>query len=374
MFRRKSDGLWIAQVSVGSRDQRRYIVRSGRTKAEAVGRLAELRGAVALGITPSRETTGVYLERWVNDVRNIRPTTRSGYRAVVTYHLAPTLGYVPLSELSSIHVERALSALAPTMSPKSLRNVHAVLRRALGQAVRAGLIPRNVASREFVDAPRFELDEPEALSEEHLDAVLRAASVDRLAALFIVAADTGLRQGELLGLAWSDIEDEWIHVRRELVYRDGRYVRDEPKTRSSRRAVPLPPRAVEVLTQHRERVIQEGFVPTSTGPVFVNLSGGPLSGSWVTHHFYAICETAGIDRRPFKILRATYGSRLFAAGVPEPIINRLMGHARAHTFRRHYLTTGADQAIAAVAKLAISHPVVNDDGQDATERAGRAVS
>lgn len=374
VFRRKSDGLWIAQVSSGPRGQRRYIIRSGRTKAAALEALAEVRGALSMGITPSRETTGAYLERWVSDVRDIRPTTRAGYRAVVAYHLQPTVGSIPLSDLSAIHVERMLATLTPTMSRKSLRNVHAVLRRALGMALRAGLVSRNVASREFIDAPKVEMDEPEALTDAQLDAILAASADDRLAALFLAAADTGLRQGELLGLAWEDIDGDWIRVRKELVYRDGRYSREDPKTRLSKRRVPLPPRVVGALAKHRQSVIAEGFVPTATGPVFVNTSGKPLSGSWVTHHFYAICEAAGIDRRPFKILRATYGSRLFEAGVPEPTIAQLMGHARTHTTRRHYIHRTEDQAIAAVARLANSHAVVTEDEQEPTARTRRAVS
>ena len=342
----QSGGVWIAAISIGGRANRRYIRRKRRTKREAGEALDELVADRRAGIRPTKQTTGDYLTRWVADARNIRTTTRHGYEAVVTYHLVPALGHIRLTDLTPMDVERALARLAPAMSPKSLRNVHGVLRRALGQAVRAGLLSRNVASREFVDAPRVTLEEPRALSRDEVRRLLNAARGDRLEALFVTAIGTGLRQGELLGLAWEDVDLEagQLAVRRELVRRDGRYMRDELKTDRSKRVVPIAPSIVAALRAHRERVIAEGFVPTSTGPVFTNRSGGALNGSWLTHRFYALLEQAGIPRLPFKNLRTTFSSRLFEAGVPDRRIADLMGHARERTTQRHYIgTAGTSQ-------------------------------
>jgi len=286
-------------------------------------------------------------------VRNIRPTTRHGYEVVIRMHLVPAIGDFRLSALSPLHVERALSELGPRMSPKTLRNVHAVLRRALGQAVRSGLVTRNVASREFVDAPRVSVEEPRALSTDEVHRLLDVCRGDRLEALFITAVGTGLRQGELLGLAWQDVDLDAgrIHVRHELVRRDGRYLRDELKTDRSRRVVPLAPPVRDALIAHRGFVIAAGFVPTATGPVFTNASGGALSGSWLTHHFYALLHTAGIPRLPFKNLRTTFSSRLFEAGVSDRAIADLLGHTRTATTHGHYIATSPAQALEAVARL-----------------------
>jgi integrase len=195
---------WQAQLSVGGRTDRRLVTRTCRTRVEAAAALRELKAAAAI---PSRKiSVGDYLERWVRDARNIRPTTRHGYEAVITYHLRPTIGHVQLRELSPAYVENALAKLAPTMSPKSLRNVHIVLRRALGQALRAGLVARNVASREYVDAPRVPVAEPRALSGEEVDRFLETCRGDRLEALFVTEMGTGLRLGELCGLSNEDID------------------------------------------------------------------------------------------------------------------------------------------------------------------------
>lgn len=354
VFRRASDGKYVAQLSIGPRGSRSYLTKTigprKPTRTEERAALDELR-AKAGGIDVSNLTTGAYLERWVNDARDIRPTTRHGYRAVVTYHLVPTIGSVPLADLTPLHVEGMLTHLGPKMSPKSLRNVHVVLRRALSQAQRAGLISRNPASREYVDAPKVPDQEPRVLThaeEARLRAVLDG---DPIRAHVLVSLGTGLRQGELLGLAWEDIEGDHLRVRKELTYRDGRYSREDPKTPRSKRSVPLNDEVRQVLAEHRTALKAREFVVTSTGPVFVNTTGRPLSGSWLTHRFYDLCDRAGIERQPWKIMRATFRTRLDEAAVPESVINALMGHTRTYTGRKHYTTTTPEQAVAAVARL-----------------------
>lgn len=363
VYRRKSDGRWVAALSVGPRDDRVIVRRYARTKAGARELLRELIDRPSPTMTP----VGAYLAEWVRDARNIRPTTRRGYQAVVTYHLTPTIGHIPLAELTPAHVEAMLADLDGTMSPKSLRNVHVVLRRALGQAVRADLVPRNVASREFVDTPHVPIDEPRALTTAEVRRLLDAARGDRLEALFVVALGTGLRQGEILGLAWEDITPAAIHVRKELVHYSGLYertpsgrrktirqprdAREEPKTPRSRRIVPLAAPVAAALAEHRARVIGAGFVPTATGPVFTNLDGAALSGSWVTHHFYELLAAAGIERIPFKNLRTTFASRLDEAGVSELTVATLLGHTRTHTTRKHYISQTPAATVEAIARL-----------------------
>lgn len=353
---RLGNGRWRAQVSIGPRGNRRFVTRTTSTEREARAALEELRADRRAGVSRSRLTTGAFLEWWVDSVRNIRPTTRAGYRAAIRYHLVPTIGSLRLADLAPLHVEEMLAALEPRMSAKSLRNVHAVLRRALTAAVRAGHVSRNVAGREYVDAPRVVVDEPDAFSVDEIRRLLAAIRGDRLEALLRLALGTGLRQGELLGLAWQDVDLERgeLRVRYELARVDGAYRRVEPKTERSRRLVPLAPSIVDALRAHRQQTIDAGFVPAATGPVFTNRSGGPLSGSWLTHRLYALEDAAGTRRLPFKNLRSTFASRLFEAGVPDRVIADLLGHTRTKTTQRHYIaTTGSSQAAAVAAAEAL---------------------
>lgn len=353
---RRADGRWVAQISLGGRENRSYRKRVLRSRQAALDALDEMRGQRRAGVNPSRITVSELLERWVADVRNIRPSTRRGYEAAITYHLVPLIGDIKLTALTPAHVEHMLAVLGPRMSPKHLRNIHAVLRVALKSAVRMGLIGRNVAASEFVDAPRVPDAEPRALTAAEVRRLLRAAEHDPLEAVIVLALGTGLRQGEILGLAWEDVDLTvgQLQVRRALQRRDGKYVRAPLKTDRSRRTVPLAPAVISALKSHRAAYIDRDLVPAQTAPVFATDRGEPLNGSWVTHHFYELCRRAGIPRLPFKNLRTTFGSRLFAAGIPDRRIADLLGHARTRTTQGHYISTSdatQTQALAIVEQL-----------------------
>ena len=116
VFRRKSDGRWVAALSIGSRADRVIHRRYARTRVEARRLLAELIERQ----DPTTRTVGDYLAEWVRDARNIRPTTRHGYQAVVTFHLVPAIGHIRLVELTPAHVEAMLSGMTGTMSPSGV--------------------------------------------------------------------------------------------------------------------------------------------------------------------------------------------------------------------------------------------------------------
>lgn len=335
---------WVAQISLGDRRHRRRVSRVRRTYAEARVALRELVAEQRVGLNPSKLTVGSYLERWMADVRNLRPATQRAYAGAIEHHITPALGEVVLRDLTPLHVERFLAELAEQLAPKSQRNVHAVLRRALNSAVRAGLLPRNVAARQFVDAPRVPAGEPRALTAQEVARLLTQLHGESIEPIVLVALATGLRQGEVLGLAWEDLDFDGgrLRTRRELVRRGGRYHRDELKTPRSRRSVPLPAPAVEALLAHRQRLIESGFVTTATGPVFPNRRGGPLNGSWVTKRLQAAMLRAGVGQGDFRMLRRTFASRLFAAGIPDRYIADLMGHTSTTVTHGAYISTGSD--------------------------------
>ncbi|MEA2677176.1 MAG: hypothetical protein QOJ81_1317 [Chloroflexota bacterium] len=356
IYRRK-DGRWVAAISRGPRGARRvytrYLPRTG-TKPEARALLAELSASIGAG-APRTLTVSAYLDSWVRDARNIRPRTRDAYANSVRHHLAPAIGALRLVDLGPLDVERLLTELEAKRSPATARHAHATLRRALGQAVRMGLVTRNVASRQFVDAPRLRRTDPDALSLEETDAIFEALLGSGIEAHAFFALGTGLRQGEQLGLTWGDIGADAVRVERELARLNGRYELVDPKTERSRRMVPLSELVQAAIGIHREQLAERGFMAVASGPVFPNRSGGALNGSWLTHQWYAVLEKAGVRRRPWKILRATFASRLHDAGVPDRVIADLMGHERTHTTQNSYISTRAVDAGAAVALVFDSH-------------------
>jgi integrase len=193
---------------------------------------------------------GEYLGQWLTDsVRDtVRPTTFERYEQVVRLHIRPVLGKVKLKNLTSAHVRGLYrQKLDAGLSPRTVQYVHVTLHKALKQAVADGLIPRNVT--EVVKPPQVRREEMQPLTAEQVKVLFEAAKGDRLEALYALAITTGLRQGELLGLKWDDIDLDvgTLQVRRTLTTAKGGPVLSAPKTKGSRRTVKLSQTSLEAL-------------------------------------------------------------------------------------------------------------------------------
>ena len=220
--------------------------RPGLTKA-----MAERDGGLVFDA--GNMTVGEYLERWLsNSVRDtVRQRTYEGYAHVVERHIAPSLGRMKLRALTPAHVRGLYrERLDAGLSPRTVRYAHTTLNEALSQAVLDGLIPRNVAAS--VKAPQSRRAEIRPLSREQVRTLFKAVSRHRLATLYIVAVTAGLRQGELLGLRWEDVDLEagMLQVRRTLSEaRTGR-IFEAPKSGKGRQ-IRLTHKATEALRAHR---------------------------------------------------------------------------------------------------------------------------
>jgi integrase len=164
-----------------------------------------------------------------------------------------------LSKLTAAHIQSLYAAkLRDGLKPSSVRYIHAVLHRALEQAVRFNLIPFNPAAR--VDTPKIRQEEITPLDAEQARRFLHAARGDRFEALYVLSLTTGLRMGEALGLRWSDIDLDagTLRVNRQVqrMRGGGGLVFSEPKN-ASRRTLELPQRAVEALKSHRKKQAEE---------------------------------------------------------------------------------------------------------------------
>lgn len=340
---KRQDGRWVATISRGQRGSRQIRSLYRHTRAEAVEALAALKSSH--GRLDRRLTVSAFLERWLRDA-DIRETTRHGYQVVIDVHLNPHIGALRLTELAPLDVRAMMANLSG--SPKTRRNVLVVLRRALREAVRAELVTRNVASPEYVDAPKVRLLEPAVLTWDETDDVLTVAD-DEMRDLVTVALGTGLRAGEQIGLHWQDIGKDQLRVQREVIRINKVSVLSEPKTETSKRVIPFGPEVASAFERQRARVKAAGFVPIATGPVFIDSKGNVLVGATLTHRWYRLLEKAGVPRKPWKVLRATYLSRLRDAGLDDADIGPLAGHAPgSRTTRRHYIGPSSADRRAAV--------------------------
>ncbi len=333
-IKQRADGLWEARVSL-PRGKRKSLY--GKTRREAQDRLrAALRDLDAgLDLATGRQTVGQFMTQWLEDVARpaIRPSTYASYQSYVKLHIVPGLGHHALPKLTPQHVQAFLNAkTAAGLSPRTVQYIRAILRRALGQAVKWGMVSRNVAT--LVDPPRSVRTQVRPLTADQARALILFTKDDRLGPLFHVAITTGLRQGELFGLRWEDIDlaAGTLTVRHAVQRIDGKPALVEPKTALSRRTVTLPVSAVAALRTQRTRQLQERLLASSRWQdwnlVFASTIGTPLEPSNVTHRFQRLLADAGLPRQRFHDLRHCAASLLLAGGVAPRTIMGILGHSQ----------------------------------------------
>jgi integrase len=322
---------------VGLDGKRRYV--SGRTKEEARRALREARANTDQGLLFDADNlkVGEYLDRWLADSVSdtVKATTFERYEQITRLHLKPALGRVKLKALTPAHVRGLYrEKLEAGTSARTVRYIHTTLHKALKQAVMDGLIPRNAT--EAVKPPQPTREEMHPLTPEQAKLLLQAAheSGDRLEALYVLAIHTGLRQGELLGLKWDDVDldDGSLQVRRTLAITKYGSVFTSPKTSGSRRSVKLTQRATEALRSHLERQLGEidrvGSLWSENGLIFASETGEPLDRRAVTKlKFKPLLKRAGLPEIRFHDLRHTCATLLLTRNVNPKIVSEMLGHA-----------------------------------------------
>ena len=329
----------------GTRHKRTVM---GRTADEARAKLDEIRRDLRLGtLAPTGPATvGDYLAGWIERHRaRVRPSTWLTAEGYVRVYLIPALGRKPLARLTAVDVEDALASFMrdgrpvlagdtrkrSPVSAVTARHVRATLRRALSDAQRAGLIGRNVAGDA---APPYVEHLPITyLGARDLAKLLDGTTDEVLGPLYALAATTGLRRGELLGLTWADVADGRLTVRRSMGRVKGNgWGLGAVKSARSRRTIPLPARARQALETQRTR---QRFARNAAGDawqdrdglVFTDSAGGPLLPEYVSHRFGRDLARAGVPRIRFHDLRHSAATALLTAGVPLAVISEWLGHS-----------------------------------------------
>lgn len=381
----RKDGRYEGAAYVLTTDGTRRRIRVyGHTREEAAGKLTELmaqhrRGMPAVVNAP---TVASYLAYWLPNVAKprVRPLTYRTYEMFVREHIVPALGKKRLDRLTARDIRTFLASRSQVASrspgrrsrPLSQRTVfhlHAVLRNALADAVREDLIVRNVAQQVQVSPGHQEEVVP--LTVEEARTLLRGARADRLYALYAVALSVGLRRGEALGLRWSDVDLDAgvLQVRQTLQRHSGALHFAPPKTRRSRRTVPLLPSLAATLREHRERQAEEraraGDAWTDSGLVFTTATGTPIEPNDFSKKFVRMCERAGVRRVRLHDLRHTCASMLLAQGVPPRVVMEVLGHSAIEvtmTIYGHVMVDAQRAALAGMDELlSDDEPSTDDD-------------
>ncbi len=198
--------LYRARYTDGNGKQRSVY---GKTYEECRKKLTEAQSNKDKGLNfdSSNVSVGEYLNRWLTDSvqDTVKIRTYERYEQIVRVHLVPTIGKVKLSKLTPNHVRGLYrSKLDAGSSPRTVQYIHVTLHKALKEAVVDGLLPRNVT--EAVKAPKPVSKEVRVLNGDQVRALLDAAKGERLEALLLLGVSTGMRQGELSGLMWRDVD------------------------------------------------------------------------------------------------------------------------------------------------------------------------
>jgi len=287
-------------------------------------------------VARERLTLAGFLSQWLEWLKTpppkVRPRTLTSYGQLVTQHLIPALGRILLAKLGPKHVDSLLhEKTASGLSARTVQYLHAVLRRALNQALKWDLIPRNVVT--LVDPPKVQRPEIQPWAPEEARRFLAEVKGDRLEAIYSVAISCGLRQGEALGLQWQhvDLDNGVIQVREQLQRIDGKLRLADLKTDKSRRAITLPAVTLSALHTHRARQERErqfaGARWQDTGLVFTTTVGTGIDQRNLLRHFYAAIQRAGVRRVRWHDLRHCAASLLLAQGVPMKAVADTLGHS-----------------------------------------------
>lgn len=363
---RRGKNSWRIRFDLG-RDQagkRRIEVRTVRGKrADAEAVLAQLIAKYNTGehVQTSRVTFGDYLRQTWLPSRTVAAKTLERQTEIVEKHLIPALGAHLIQKLTPTHIDQYYRAAREGRAPgregkplgeQTLLHHHRVIFAALKHAANKLVVVRNIAMN--VDVPRPNRSKAPALDEEQTARIIIAAESSPWYVPILVAATTGLRRGEVLGLRWRDVDLDAARLQVEQAVQEvaKKVSTKTPKTDESRRTIELPAITVDALRRHRAAQAEQRLalgLPRDDGALmFSTLDGAPLKPSTMTKAFEHIVAKAGVQRISLKSLRHGHASQLLKQGVGVKVVQERLGHSSAKTTLDIYASVlpGMDEAAA----------------------------
>jgi integrase len=319
----------------GNRKQQWESIKGNKKDAEK--RLAEMLHQIDNGtfLRPTKTPLAEYLGRWLQDYAwpNLAPKTAEGYEYIVRRHVIPALGSMRLTQLRPEHLQRYYSEkLSGGLSAQTVRHHHAALHKALQTAVEWGILSRNPVSA--ISPPRVQRPEMRTWGKDDITRFLEAAKGTPYYALFYTALFTGMRRSELLALRWYDVDLvlAQVHVSRSLHrLRGGSTAVRSPKTAKRRRTVALPPSAMLLLREHREKQgcqrAMLGISLSGDDLVFAHVDGKPLVPDSVTHAWIKLARRVCLEPIRLHDARHSHASLMLKQGIHPKIVQERLGHS-----------------------------------------------
>lgn len=337
----KSKGVWLIRIQQRDANGKRksFSETFKGTKSEADIRLTKKLGELDNGTlnANSKQTLGEYLDVWLETIAKPRLHQRTfgDYKDLMRLHVRDSLGNIKLSDLKAIHIQKLYGELQTKkkLAARRVRYVHAVLSSALRKAVELDILPRNVAK--LVQLPKETKKEMDVLTEAECGLFLNALRGERLETMFSFALATGLRPEEYLALQWKDVdlEKKTASVRRAVIrLPKSKWYFSEPKTKSSRRTLPLPVTLIKELRTHRRKQNEErlrlGAAWQNHDLVFPSEVGTPSTHSNITQVYKRVLKNAEL-RTSLRLydLRHSHATLLLKAGVHAKVVSERLGHS-----------------------------------------------
>lgn len=345
-IRERKDGsvwtYWEGRISRGfdpKTGKPKTVTVTGKSQKEVREKIQSIAVELNEGtfVAPSKKTLGEWLDIWLAEYQGSKkPLTIQNYKQAIKKHIRPTLGGVLLKSLTNLMIQRFYNSLTEgdhPLSPKSVKNVHGILHKALDQAVKAGELKTNPSDNCVL--PKQIKPEIKPLEPEEITRFLQNLKGEAYRNLFLVAFFTGMRQGELLGLSWDrvDFEQGVIEIRQQLQCIDGNYFLETPKHDKVRLIAPAK-LVMDALKKEKEaqghnRKLLGDKWQNEWNLVFTDTFGKHLVRRTVDKHFKKILEKSGIEPHRFHDMRHTFAVSMLDAGEDLKSVQDNLGHATA---------------------------------------------
>jgi len=332
----RSYGSWRAQVTI---DDKRFG-KTFKKKSDALFWLRKTQIEIDKGLTYS--STQVTLKQFLSDWLSVhktglKPRTGERYEQISRDYIYPYIGKIKLHDLSLDKVEKLyLDLLQESVTIRNVRLAHSILHRSLQDAVRRGLVGFNAAHG--ARQPKMPYKEMKIWDENQIMQFFISIQGDRNEALYHLAVKTGMRQGELLGLKWSDLD--WnsgkMRIQRQVQRVTGigrKFV--PPKTRAGRRTISLGSGTLQLLRQHHRNQQLDEVIADSQWQeydlIFPSRVGTPQSGSNLSKEYKKLLKKVGLPEIRFHDLRHTAASIMLNDRMPPIVVSKILGHSKPST-------------------------------------------
>lgn len=361
-------------LTIGRNEEGKIIRKSfnARKKQDVVNAMTNYKSKMLNGelSTNDKITLAEWYHTYIFEFRknDLKPSTFERYYSIYKkYILNSPIGDIRLVELRTVDIQQYYNKLLEIdqKTPSIVSTINRYLTTVLLEAVKQEIIKK--AYSKLVKIPKVEYNSDySVLSLDEQRQFIQAIQNHKFKCLFLMALGTGLREGELLALKWTDIDFKNREVivnktikRVPLIEKDGtrkyKIIEQEPKTKSSIRTVPLPDNLIKELEKHKltQNVckIKNRNIYNDMNYVFSDELGNPLEGKRPNRNFQSVLKSIDIKPIKFHSLRHTYATRLFEQEVPIKTVQKLMGHKDSSTTLDIYTHVMPSEKIKAVDKI-----------------------